>query len=144
MRCMAFALVLAACVGVPPRPPSMSSVLEKESEKSRSAPFVESLEPGPVTRARVEVTLGERHQVLEGFGAAVAWHIDRMLGVTPDGLYEFLFPELGLDILRFRNRYERSDPNDGRLAQEQEIMRRATEALGRKPKAVRTLIRAKV
>jgi glucuronoarabinoxylan endo-1,4-beta-xylanase len=134
VRYVAFALVFAACVGVPPRPPSMAVVLEQDSERSRSAPFVESLEEGPVTRARVEVLLGERHQVLEGFGAAVAWHIDRMLGVTPEGLYEFLFPELGLDILRFRNRFDRSDASDGRLAQEQEIMRRATEALGRKPK----------
>jgi glucuronoarabinoxylan endo-1,4-beta-xylanase len=132
---VALVFAVTACVGVPPRPPSMAESLETEAEKSRSAPFDESLQKGaPVSRARVEITVAERHQALEGFGAAVAWYLDRIVGVTPEGLYEFLFPELGLDILRFRNRFERTDPTDGKLSQEQEIMRRASEALGAKPK----------
>ncbi len=77
---------------------------------------------------------GERHQVLEGFGASIAFEIGRAVGHPPDGLYKVLFPDLGLDILRFRNRYQRSDSGDADLAQEVEILRRATEALGHRPK----------
>jgi glucuronoarabinoxylan endo-1,4-beta-xylanase len=81
----------------------------------------------------VSVGLEQRHQTLVGFGASVAWHLSRVVGETPKGLYQLLFSELGLDIVRFRNRYRRSDASDRNLAQEVEVLRRATEALGRRP-----------
>jgi glucuronoarabinoxylan endo-1,4-beta-xylanase len=84
--------------------------------------------------AVVTLLPAERHQTLEGFGASVAFYIDRAVGNSPAGLYQVLFPELGLDILRFRNRYERTESGDGDLAQEVEILRRATQALGKPPK----------
>lgn len=81
----------------------------------------------------VTIVTTERYQTLEGFGASVAFYIERAVGNTPKGLYQALFPELGLDILRLRNRYDRSDPHDGDLTQEAEIVERATKALGHRP-----------
>jgi glucuronoarabinoxylan endo-1,4-beta-xylanase len=88
---------------------------------------------GPAAGAEVSVDCKQRGQTLEGFGASVAWYQDRIIGDTPPGLYPMLFSELGLDILRLRNRFERSDQNDADLTQEQEIVRRATETLGHRP-----------
>ncbi len=104
----------------------------------QAGPPAGSPEPvGPANRAPVAVVSlfsAERHQTLEGFGASVAFNIDLAVGATPADLYRVLFPDLGLDILRFRNRHRRSEPGDGDLAQEAEILRRATEALGSRPK----------
>jgi glucuronoarabinoxylan endo-1,4-beta-xylanase len=86
--------------------------------------------------AAVTLVAAERHQTLEGFGASIAFYIDRAVGNPPPGLYQILFPELGLDILRFRNRYQRSESGDGDLAQEVEILHRATDALGARPKVM--------
>jgi glucuronoarabinoxylan endo-1,4-beta-xylanase len=71
---------------------------------------------------------------LEGFGGSIAFEIGLAVGNVPHGLYQALFPDLGLDILRFRNRYQRSEAGDANLGQEVEILRRATEALGHRPK----------
>src|ERR1700690_2013548 len=94
---------------------------------------------GPEGRAGpalVTVSPAERHQTLEGFGASIAFEIGRAVGDPPHGLYKALFPDLGLDIIRLRNRYQRSEPGDADLAQEVEILRRATEALGHRPKVM--------
>jgi glucuronoarabinoxylan endo-1,4-beta-xylanase len=97
--------------------------------------------PGATAPSRAAPTIvltldpNERHQVLEGFGASIAWHMQDIIGPTaPDGIYDLLFPALGLDILRFRNRYARSRPEDGNLDEEVEILRRGTAALGHAPK----------
>ncbi len=82
----------------------------------------------------ITIVPSEHHQRLEGFGGSIAFEIDLAVGSVPAGLYQALFPDLGLDILRFRNRYLRSEPGDGNLAQEVEILRRATAALGHRPK----------
>lgn len=89
---------------------------------------------GPAVPATVRLEPKTRFQTLEGFGASVGWHLDRITGETPEGLYELLFPELGLDILRFRNRYGRSKRDDAYLQHEVEILARATKALGRAPR----------
>ena len=96
-----------------------------------TTPSRESSAPAPAT---VVVALTEHHQTLEGFGASVAFYIDRALGDPSPEFYRLLFPDLGVDILRFRNRYGRSDPEDGDLRQEVEILQRATEALGHPPR----------
>jgi glucuronoarabinoxylan endo-1,4-beta-xylanase len=86
--------------------------------------------------ALVTLSPAERHQTLEGFGASIAFQIERAVGNPPHGLYQALFPDLGLDVLRFRNRYQRSERDDRDLAQEVEILRRATQALGYRPKVM--------
>ena len=91
--------------------------------------------PAPFAAVTVTIDPAERHQTLEGFGASVAWHLDTIIGKNvPAGIYDLLFPELGLDILRLRDRYARSKPEDGDLNQEVEILRRGTAALGHAPK----------
>src|ERR1700735_4629663 len=64
--------------------------------------------------ATVTIDPGERHPTLEGFAASVAGHLHTITDKnTPAGIYDLLFPELGLDILRLRDRYARSKPEDG-------------------------------
>lgn len=111
----------------------MQEVLD--APPGKDVPFEESLRPGATpSSGSVQVDLEQRFQTLEGFGASVGWHQDRIAGAVPDGLYEFLFPELGLDIIRFRNRFERTDKTDERLQQEVTIYQRGTEALGYPPR----------
>lgn len=77
----------------------------------------------------VSIDLTERHQTLEGFGAAVAWY-DNWLTEHPNKaeLYELLFKELGLDILRLRNRFRYQDEF---WVESQEIVAEGTRSLGR-------------
>jgi glucuronoarabinoxylan endo-1,4-beta-xylanase len=93
---------------------------------------------GEAKPATVEVSFDRRFQVLEGYGAATAWFQDRITGNTLPGMYEMLFPELGLDILRLRNRYERTETSDRNLDAEKEILERATKALGHPPRVLMT------
>jgi len=84
--------------------------------------------PGPG-----DVGASERHQTLEGFGASLAWHSTRSSATRRLESTTRSSPTR-LDILRLRNRYQRSKREDGDLSQEVEILRRATEALGHPPK----------
>lgn len=94
--------------------------------------------PEPSAAGTITVAMNERHQRVDGFGASVAWFIDRIVEAPPEGVYQLLFPELGTDILRLRNRYQRTKPGDSDLSWEVEIVRRATEALGYRPKILLT------
>jgi glucuronoarabinoxylan endo-1,4-beta-xylanase len=82
----------------------------------------------------VVVTPAERHQVLEGFGASIAWYVAQAAQSPAHNLYQTLFPDLGLDILRFRNRFHRTEAGDRDMKEEVEILRRARQALGHSPK----------
>lgn len=105
------------------------------AEAPAPEPIQEALDPSaPEVSAAITVHLEQRHQTLEGFGAALAWHQGRLVGNVSEEVYELLFPELGLDILRFRNRHERSDRTDGNLAEEVYIFQQATRALGKPPR----------
>ena len=126
---------LGGCIGVHGQQPVEPVVQPPSVEQASTATVAEALDPNiPERAARVTLAPTEHHQTLEGFGAALAWYQDLIVDGASDELYEFLFPELGLDILRFRNRFERSDPRDGDLRLEVEIFRRATQALGHRPK----------
>ena len=85
----------------------------------------------PPGNAAVSVSTDSRFQTLEGFGAATAWYDENLVGRTTKGIYELLFPDLGLDIIRFRNRFNRSDYKDGHPEWSAEILERANRALGR-------------
>ena len=107
----------------------------RPAKTAREAEVKEPLTvPEPSGSGTVTIVPTERRQRLDGFGASVAWYLERIIGEPPEGVYELLFPELGIDILRFRNRHERTKSTDRDLAWEEEIVQRATEALGRRPK----------
>lgn len=129
-------MLLTACVGaetVAPR--GTSPGLDVVVEITPSEDVEETLAPGaPELNVTIDVDLTHRFQTLEGFGAAVAWHQGRLVGNVSDAVYTLLFPELGIDILRFRNRFERSDHSDGNLTEEVTIFERATRALGHAPR----------
>ena len=113
------ALVAAACIVHPEPPPLPTQVMSA----------VASLPP---YAAVVTLVPGERHQTLVGFGAAIAWHQNKLVPTPPEGAYEMLFPELGIDILRLRNRWGRVvKREDGNIAEDVEIFRKASAALGR-------------
>jgi glucuronoarabinoxylan endo-1,4-beta-xylanase len=91
----------------------------------------------PPYAAVVTLDAAERHQTLVGFGASVAWYQDKLVPTPPDGAYQLLFPDLGLDILRLRNRHGRVvKREDGNVAQDVEIYRKATAALGHPPRVL--------
>lgn len=59
--------------------------------------------------ATVVIDPATTYQTLEGFGAAVGWFGGKLTGHSKaTELYSILFKDLGLDILRFRNRYGRT------------------------------------
>lgn len=75
------------------------------------------------------IDINKRYQVMEGFGASIAWY-DNLLPVHPnkEEIYDTIFKELGLDILRLQNWYGKRD----RVGQYTgEIVRKAEEFLGR-------------
>ena len=54
----------------------------------------------------VSVTTGTTYQTMQGFGAACAWYGEWLTGNPyKSEIYDLLFSDLGLDILRFRNTY---------------------------------------
>jgi glucuronoarabinoxylan endo-1,4-beta-xylanase len=101
----------------------------------RPAPVAGPISATQTASALLKILPSERHQSIEGFGASLAWYQDRLVPNPPPGIYQTLFPDLGLDILRLRNRYQRiTKPEDGNIAQDVEILQKATQALGHRPK----------
>jgi glucuronoarabinoxylan endo-1,4-beta-xylanase len=63
-----------------------------------------------VLAASATVDTSEVHQTMEGFGASVAWEIYQLYSHSKKSeVYNYLFKELGLDILRLRNIYGRGE-----------------------------------
>jgi O-glycosyl hydrolase len=86
----------------------------------------------PERRGTVNVSTGTRYQSLIGFGAAVAFgEADIVNHPESDALYRAAFSELGLDIIRLRNRYGRSGDDD--LSISASIVEAAASAIGRTP-----------
>jgi glucuronoarabinoxylan endo-1,4-beta-xylanase len=89
---------------------------------------------GPVT-----IDTGTVHQTLEGFGAAVAWYQNTLVEHPRKAeIYELVFAELGLDLLRLRNRHQRIESDSSDLGPEAEIVEQATQSLGRTPQVLLT------
>ena len=85
----------------------------------------------------VSVNTGTTYQTLEGFGAAIAWYGNLLTGNSNKAeIYDLLFKDSGLDILRLRNTY--GDRNGASFCpnHEDEIVR---EAKARNP-ALKVLI----
>jgi hypothetical protein len=86
----------------------------------------------PEPRGSVNVNTGARHQALIGFGAAVAFgEADIVNHPRSAALYEAAFADLGLDMIRFRNRYGRTGDDD--LSISRAIRDAAAASIGRAP-----------
>jgi glucuronoarabinoxylan endo-1,4-beta-xylanase len=133
----AFAFVSTGCIGreVGNKLTSFAEdevFVEEAPPPANDADFPKFVDPkAPAGTAAVAIAVEKRFQKLEGFGASTAWYQERLVGQLPKGTYEFLFPELGLDILRLRNRYDRKDHKDSRTDWDAEIFKRGSAALGR-------------
>jgi len=69
--------------------------------------------PLPASSVDVSVELETRHQDLVGFGANVAYSEGQITGHPQQAaLYQAIFADLGLDMLRFRNRYLHTGDDD--------------------------------
>lgn len=65
-----------------------------------------SPEPVPEANYAFTVNEAERFQVIDGFGAGFTWYADEMVGHGhADEVYDLLFKDGGLTILRFKNEY---------------------------------------
>jgi glucuronoarabinoxylan endo-1,4-beta-xylanase len=134
---VAFASLVTSCVGREAGNRLTSLAEEDVFVEEKPLPVDDAEYPklvdtkAPATTAAVTIALDKRFQKLEGFGASVAWYQERLVGQLAKGVYEFLFPEAGLDILRLRNRYDRKDYKDGRTDWDAEIYKRGSAALGR-------------
>lgn len=81
---------------------------------------------------RVVVDLSVRHQALLGFGATVAYNEAEILGhARRDALFAAMFAELGLDVLRLRNRF--GHVGDDQLDTAGALVEAAATGLGRPP-----------
>jgi O-glycosyl hydrolase len=89
-------------------------------------------QPLGAPNAQVAIDTTTRFQPLTGFGATVGYAEDQLLAF-PDraALDEVLFAGLGLDVLRFRNRY--GEVSDSGLSRATSIASAAARSLGRKP-----------
>lgn len=78
--------------------------------------------------ATIEIDAGKRLQKIDGFGASAAFYMKEFVNhQKKDQLYNILFKELGLDILRIRNCY---DINQADFDYSVEIAKRGKAALG--------------
>lgn len=94
-------------------------------------------EEPPGLSATVVVDTATRHQTLVGFGASAAWYGDRLTNHPhKDVIYDKVFADLGLDVLRLRNVYRREggmfDPDSA------EIVAEGERSLGRAPTVLLT------
>lgn len=91
-----------------------------------------SAAPPDDTTPRIEVDTGVVHQTLTGFGASLSFSEDAMVAnPQKEALYDFLFADSGLDVIRLRNRYVDLDTPD--FTATSELIAAATERMGRKP-----------
>jgi O-glycosyl hydrolase len=87
--------------------------------------------------ATLTVDISRRFQVLEGFGASVAWYGDWLTAhPRKRELYDLMFRDLGLDILRLRNNYRDTSGDFDPVAAE--LVSEATSSLGHAPRVLLT------
>lgn len=88
--------------------------------------------PLPEPMATVTIDPTERYQALVGFGASIAFG-ETELTTHPQraALYQAVFADLGLDVLRFRNRY--GHPGDADLTSAGQLFAAASKSLGHAP-----------
>lgn len=124
--------VIAQCGGSPPPAPGLCLIPCKESSEcsSTQACVAGICSPLPLAPVDVTVDLDTRHQELVGFGASVAYGEGQITGHPEQAaLYQEIFGHLGLDILRFRNRFQHTGDDD--LSTAGELVAAGSATLGR-------------
>ncbi len=124
---------IAACGGQ--KPPAAGLCLPRcvEGSCAEGQMCVAGLcSPVPEPTVQVVIDSAARFQVLTGFGATLAYaEPDVLEHPLRTDLYRAMFVDLGLDILRLRNRYGYTGDDD--LTSAGELVRAATNALGHAP-----------
>jgi O-glycosyl hydrolase len=93
--------------------------------------------PDHAATDRVTVDSAARYQTLVGFGAGTVWFLDEIAQHPARGaLYDAMFTDSGLDVIRLYNRYDDFGTSD--LTSSVEIMSAATERLGARPRLLLT------
>lgn len=96
-----------------------------------------SCSPVPEPAAVVVVDPQVRHQVLTGLGATLAYGEDEVVRSPRRGaLYDAMFADVGLEVLRLRNRYGHSGEDD--LASASALVEAARDRLGHLPTLILT------
>jgi glucuronoarabinoxylan endo-1,4-beta-xylanase len=124
--------VIAQCGGSPPPAPGLCMIPCKDSSGCSRAQACVAGVCSPLPDAPVDVTvdLDTRHQELVGFGASVAYGEAQITGHPQQAtLYQTIFTDLGLDVLRFRNRFQHAGDDD--LSTAGELVAAGSAALGR-------------
>lgn len=88
--------------------------------------------PVPQSPASVSIDLGAQHQLLVGFGASIAYGEGEITSHPEKAaLYQAIFGDLGLDVIRFRNRYDHVADDD--LTTAGQLYAAARASLGHAP-----------
>jgi glucuronoarabinoxylan endo-1,4-beta-xylanase len=88
--------------------------------------------PNAVPTADARIDLAVRFQTLVGFGASLAYLEDVIVShPEKNALFDLMFEDSGIDVVRMRNRFEGDNVAD--LAAASEILTAAAERLGRAP-----------
>lgn len=85
--------------------------------------------------AHLVIDTNKQYQTLIGFGAAVAWEANTLTGFPSSApINDDAFRNLGLDIIRLRDRYNHQDLGANGINDELTVLARATASLGHAPK----------
>ena len=127
--------VLAACDGAPP---AVTGMCLPRCDADSCSPGQQCVAgaclPLAPPGAELSVDTSVRFQSLTGFGAAIGYVEDAISALSErDALYSAMFDDLGLDVLRLRNRYGEGSEDELELARTAAIVSAAAEHLGRAP-----------
>jgi len=87
--------------------------------------------PMPTPSAKVSVDISQSHQILVGFGASLAYSETQITSHPKrDQLLDAIFKDVGLDVLRLRNRFVDTQAN---LSDTADLIDAATARLGHAP-----------
>jgi glucuronoarabinoxylan endo-1,4-beta-xylanase len=101
-------------------------------------PSTEPTVSGPVD-VSVSVNVAQRFQTLVGFGASQVYYVDWItLNPNKGEIYDVIFRDLGLDIVRVGNWYQARDMQDPQIQNTIELVQRAQQSLERFPEVLMT------
>jgi glucuronoarabinoxylan endo-1,4-beta-xylanase len=117
---------------------AMTGMAEPVPRPPAELPSTEPTVSGPVD-VTVTVNVTQRFQTLVGFGASQVYYVDWItLNPNKDEIYDVIFRDLGLDVLRVGNWYQARDMQDPQIQNTIELVQRAERSLERFPEVLMT------